>query len=275
MSSTVGELRGFCYVADTAEYVSEALRSLASLKEQMPNARVAFIAPRELFRPDAPIDAWIELPIAAGGPIVKSAAYLAPFERVVFLDTDTFITDDLSSLFNILDVFDFALAHEPTRGWDYPSDVPPSFCELNTGVIAFRNNPKTRAFFDRWRRCYESILSQHGLKNDQPAFRSTLWSSPEIRHATLPNEYNMVCHKGAAIAWKALVLHGRGDIPAIAADINRKLGIRVILPGIGAFSGFRGRRFWIADYLRLSLGFLRVLFRPSLTQPGKSPVIWW
>jgi hypothetical protein len=141
---------GCCYVANTNGYLDEAMQSLASLRAHMPNVSVSVVAPRELFRPGAPVDHWIRLPSVRNGPIVKTAARLAPYDRVLFLDTDTYVAGDFTDVFNILDAFDLAVAHEPTRGWDYETPAAKAFCELNTGVIAFRKNEEVHAFFSLW-----------------------------------------------------------------------------------------------------------------------------
>src|SRR5437868_8197397 len=132
---------GFCYVVDNVGYLNEAMSSLASLRIRMGDIPVTIVAPRELFRVEAAVTDWIELPKSRNGPIVKTASLLAPYERVIFVDTDTYVASDLAGLFDVLDVFDLAVAHDVTRGNDYGTQiVPRSFCEYNTGVIAFRNN---------------------------------------------------------------------------------------------------------------------------------------
>jgi Nucleotide-diphospho-sugar transferase len=266
------ETCGFCYVANTEGYIQEALRSAASLRRASPGHPVAMIAPRTLFRDHPDILSWIELPAnIPAGPIVKAAARFAPYDRVIFIDTDTFITDDLSDLFLILDAFDIAAAHEPTRGWDYPTPAPGAFCELNTGVLVFRNSDKIAQLFSDWTANYAAI----GLKNDQPAFRLTLWQRPDIRIATLPSEYNMVCGKASALAWKALIIHGRYDLERIALEINSELGPRAFVPNRGVFFGYRGRRQWLIEHFTAFRKFFRVLLRPSTDMPRDTPVKWW
>jgi hypothetical protein len=267
---------GCCYVANTSGYLEEAMRSLASLRVHMPDINVAVIAPRELFRFGAPVNHWVPLPPGRSGPIVKTAARLAPYDRVLFLDTDTYVAGDISDLFSILDAFDLALAHEPTRGWDYETVAPKSFCELNTGVIAFKKSTRIEAFFDKWELKYDEMRSEQRLKNDQPAFRTALWMSTEIRHATLPSEYHFICGsgKGMAIAWEARLLHGRGDLSTFASVVNSQLGPRVFVPGWGVICGYRGRRLWIRSYLHLTSNFLRGLLNPRRLKTENSPVDW-
>jgi hypothetical protein len=240
----------------------------------MPSANVAVVAPPELFRPDAPVDHWIPLRTNRNGPIVKTAARHAPYDRVLFLDTDTFVAGDLTEVFNVLDAFDLALAHEPTRGWDYDTPAAKAFCELNTGLIAFRKNDKIDTFFSLWEKTYDAMRLEQNLKNDQPAFRTALWKSHALRHATLPSEYHLICGKGASIAWEAKLLHGRGNLPAIASIVNGEYGPRVFVPGWGLIFGYRGRRFWIKTFLSLGVNFLRMLINPGVLSPKQPPVNW-
>jgi hypothetical protein len=266
------ETYGFCYVANTEGYIEEALRSVASLRRASPSCPITIIAPRTLFRDHSDIMSWIELPAdIPAGPIVKAAARFAPYDRVIFIDTDTFITDDFSDLFSILDAFDIAAAHEPARGWDYLTPVPRAFCELNTGVLVFRNSDKIAQFFSDWTANYSAI----GLKNDQPAFRLTLWQRPDIRVATLPSEYNIVCGKAAALMWNALVIHGRSDLERIALEINSEFGPRAFVPNRGVFFGYRGRRRWLIEHFAAFRKFFAVLLRPSAAMPRDAPVKWW
>jgi hypothetical protein len=260
--------RGCCYVANTSGYVDEAMNSLASLRVHMPDISVAVIAPPDLFRSGVMVDHWVPLPAGRTGPIVKTAARLAPYDQVLFLDTDTYIAGDISDVFSVLDAFDLALGHEPTRGWDYETDAAKAFCELNTGVIAFRKDEKVEAFFNRWELMYEK------MKKEQPSFRTALWMSAEIRHATLPSEYHFICAKGMAVAWEAKLLHDRGDLSSFASIINSDTGPRVFVPGWGLIHSYRGRRLWIRNYLRLTANFLRVLANPRSLCPKKSPVDW-
>jgi hypothetical protein len=268
---------GFCYVADAPRYIDEARGSIASLRKAMPETRICFVAPKDFWSSDLAVDHWVELPEGfprGEGPVVKTAAYLAPYARVVFVDTDTYVVGDLSDLFHILDSFDLALAHEPTRGWDYITPAPHAFCELNTGVIAFRNTARVKSFFDAWQKKFLVMKSEQDLTNDQPSFRTALWEDGTLRLATLPSEFHLICGKAAAVAWGARLLHDRGDLADMAAMINEVSGPRAFVPGWGVLRGYQGRRFWISEYLKLTRSFCRVLLWPTTLQAKKRPVEW-
>lgn len=233
------------------------------------------IAPRSLWTGNPHVDDWREPRLSDRTPIVKNDATAAPYDRVAFIDTDTRIVGDLSDVFQVLDRFHLALAHEPTRGWDYQTPAPPAFCELNTGFIVFRNSPEVRVFFDLWQEEYRRTFTKQGLRNDQPAFRSALWQSEHIRVATLPSEYHCICGKPVSIAWEAKLLHDRGNLEFIEQEINREQGYRAYVPGLGLVRGYRGRKSWLIGWLHLSWNALRVFVNPaSLQGVPKKPHQW-
>jgi len=266
--------RCICYVASTEGYLDEVMASLASLRTHMPDISVAVVTLPELFRSNAPVSDWIELPTGLAGPIVKSAARLAPYGEVLFLDSDTTVTSDLADIFSILGAFDLAAALELPREDCSTPGVPDAFPEFNTGVLAFRNDEAVGRLFSRW-------LEQHrqlGRLSDQPSFRAAVWSTPEIRVAALSSNYNFVPCNPAVIAGKINVLHDRSlGRPALLADLNRTSEMRAFVPGWGSLSLFRGRWHWIRQYWRLSRNFIRVLLDPGTIEPkgDTAPVHWW
>lgn len=255
--------RGYVYVANTQAYLAEALTSLRTLRTAMPGASVALIAPRNLWQASGDaFDYLIEPTLEDQTPIVKNDAHLAPFDQVAFVDTDTRFLSDHTMVFGILESFDIAAVHEPTRGWDYPTTAPKAFCELNTGLIVFRNNTKVRQFFGRWLTTYRQMLAAQGLRNDQPSFRQTLWDSPEIRVAVMPSEFHAIVGKPCAIAWDALLIHGRDDLKRAGERLNARSGYRAYLPGVGCAYPFSGRRQLLRDWLRLNASYLAGFLRP-------------
>ena len=269
--------KGFVYVVNTEGYLSEALTSYASLKQAMPAAKVAIITHPDLFLSIDEI-MWVPLASSYDGPIVKIEMARSPFLRTIYLDSDTLILGDLDPLFDLMEAFDLALAHEPTRGWDYETSAPGPFVELNTGVVVFRKSPQMEAFFADWKNRYYLMRDRKSLKNrrdDQPSFRETLWFHRNLRHATLTTEFHLITGKGASTAWHVKLLHGRDDLPRIASIINRDLGPRTYNPGWGVVMPPRGRKYWIKDYARLTVRFWRGLLRPATLRVRPTPVRWW
>jgi hypothetical protein len=268
---------GFCYVADSDAYIDEAMVSIASLKACMPDAAVSLVTHRKLFRPSELVSDWVELRQHRTGPIVKTDARLAPYERVVFLDTDTLVIGDLSDVFPLLDRFDLAFAVEPNGRPDYGTSagVPVAFPEPNSGFLALRNSPEIERFFGEWLTEYDT-LRKRGVTNDQPALRNALWKSPVIRGVTLGSEYNLIVHASPGVSGAVKVIHDRSpDRARVAATANRHIEPRAVVAGFGPVFGFITRRGWVRQYLRLSWNFLRVLLRPGRIRQQGHPAVWW
>jgi len=140
----------------------------------------------------------------------------SPFERTLFLDTDTFILNDLGDLFSILDAFDIAYAHAPIREHvDASLDgIPKSFVQPNTGVILYRNEEKMESMVRDWLRIYRRQLQeQSSPPNDQPAFKKAVYES-NLRPYILPPALNVRVDKSRLIGGNitAKILHARPEI---------------------------------------------------------------
>ena len=187
--------RGIIYVATGEAYRREAEFSARSVRRWMP---------------EMPITLWTDDPDRVSPGLfteinrIEQATYSfkdrfgpftqTPYQRTLFLDTDTLLLGSVHEVFEVLDRFDFACAHGPVRGTDSPellADCPTAFAEPNAGVIAYNRNAATLALFQRWAERYERQLIEFShRKNDQPALRRVLWES-NVRFATLPPEYNL------------------------------------------------------------------------------------
>lgn len=161
-----------------------------------------------------------------------------PYEKTLFLDTDTQIVDDVSELFTILDKFDIAAPHAPI---DHTiSGIPDSFPELNTGVIVFRKNKVVEKFLSKWQSLYIRDLNKEetvGIFPDQPSFREALYDS-NLRICFLPHEYNCMIKYPVFLSGKVKIFHGRDhDLPAIIQSVNqRHEDLRVFVPKLGTFT---------------------------------------
>ena len=269
---------GFCYVANSEAYLDEAMHSIASLQDRCPEFPIAVVTRRELFRQGTPVTDWIELQQMRSGPIVKVDAWLAPYDRVIFLDADTLVTGDLSDVFPLLDRFDFISVAEPNARPDRGRDdaVPEAFPEQNSGFLSFKKSDATAALFQNWLSAYDSLQERHGVTANQPSLRIALWRTPEVRQLTLGSEYNLLLHANCGVSGQVKVIHDRSpDRDRIAGLVNRDIGPRAIVAGYGPLFGFFTRRGWMRQYARMSWNFLRVLMRPHLARQQGHPSIWW
>lgn len=183
------------------------------------------------------------------------AMRLSRFERTLALDCDTIIVGAITDLFDLLDRFDIAAAHDQWRngaaaqkGWK--KQLPAAFAEFNGGVIVLRKSAGTDRFLEDWARA----VREHAIGRDQPTFRELLWDS-DLRIATLPPEYNLMTI-GLAEAWdpshpapKILhspQFHREFDRYSNSADpVTERLGLRLGWKmrqwnGLESASGWRG-----------------------------------
>ena len=131
---------------------------------------------------------------------------------------------DLAELFVVLDAFDIAAAHSPSRAIYEVDGVPDAFPEFNTGVILFGGSPAIRAFFASWAETFTRYLERRAsgevrwlrpadkrvhVLNDQGTFREALYRS-RLRVATLPPEYNCRFSAPGFVDGPVRILHGRG-----------------------------------------------------------------
>lgn len=228
--------RGVIYVAFGQKYVSEVLVSAASLKCHMPHLPVTLFSDANIACPNVDQVVGVDPDDSFPGCAAKIRHIAAsPYDQTLFLDSDTYVCGDLAELFALMDAFDLAAAHAPTRAIYEVEGVPDSFPEFNTGVILFRRSPDVQAVLSRWADLFSHYMERldhdairwlrpadrrwHAL-NDQGAFREALYRS-RLRVATLPPEYNCRFTAPGFVDGPVRILHGRGlDLPRVAAAIN-------------------------------------------------------
>lgn len=113
------------------------------------------------------------------------------FERTLFLDADTLVLAPLGDLFDLLERFELALAHDVRRAsaliqTGFEVATPYAFPQFNSGVMLYRNSAAMRAFLAEWARRF----AESGAARDQPVLRDMLWQS-DLRFYVLPPEFNL------------------------------------------------------------------------------------
>jgi hypothetical protein len=231
-------VNGIIYAATGASYFDEALRSARS--------SLRFNAVPHLICTDQSVDVredglQIRSYSPSGNPYADKIRCMidSPFERTVYLDTDTYVLDQMVELFALLDRFDVAVSHAPGyRGLSDP-DVPRAFYEFNTGLVAFRAGQKTAALLADWLQTYLRWCERPPFANagnndgfaDQPAFRNCAWRHP-IELCVLGPEYCFRTPQCGQVADRVLTIHGRHrDYERVAAILNRERRARVFPRG--------------------------------------------
>lgn len=203
----MSESEGVLYIATNDEFVREAELSISQLREYHPGWPVAVITTTSQDIDGADEIIVVEDSVDGFG---DKPRYMdrSPFDRTLYLDTDTYVVGDISSTFDLLTEFDVACAIAPsapdsTDGCN-PGDAFPTF---NSGVVLYRDNPSTQALFDRWRHEYKRDLND-GYHPDQRSFRRSLFDT-HLEFTPLPTRYNMRPFMFGAADGPAKIIHSR------------------------------------------------------------------
>jgi len=226
--------RGIIHVAIGPRYVEEARRSAESVRRTNPGLPVWLLTDDPPPTPH-PWDGILTTEARLPGSATKLHMDRAPWDRCLFLDTDTLVLGSLAPAFALLDRFDLAaMQHSGGHHYQLPG-LPSSFPEFNSGVIAWRRGPKVSAFFARWRELYGQMLEPAGRTWDQKSLRLALYES-DLRIASLPHAYNLMPYFPATVEGPAVILHGRNpaNLERLAARMARSRELRAYVPGVGA-----------------------------------------
>ena len=230
---------GIMYSAFGEKYIAQAVRAAGSSLRHNAVPHLIFSAGE--VRDPPPGATVVRFEQISDAPFVDRIANMrrSPFERTLYLDTDTYVVEEVVGVFDLLDHYDLALAQAPAyRGLDDP-EVPAAFPEFNCGVVAWRAGERVSAFLKSWEETYREWLvkdvlpGRHGgdhpsrtVIGDQPAFRRCAWQHG-MRVATLPPEYNLRLGIQTTVVGRVRLLHGHTeDYEAYAERYNRTLAPR-------------------------------------------------
>lgn len=219
---------GVLYYATGEQCMEEAFESAESLKRHMPDLPITVVTDQGAV-PDL-FDTVISIESPDVHPFLDRIQYHAqsPYDRTLYLDTDTYITDDISELFDLLDRFDFVAAFSPVRHRVLLDDVPASFTEFNGGVLLFKSSDAVHDMFERFEELHRQHREQELPVNDEPALCQALYES-DLDICTLPDEYNCRFFGPTFLNGTVKILHGRHlDMESMAEMVNRETEKRVL-----------------------------------------------
>ena len=199
--------RGLLYFAKGETFIEEATLSARQVRRVMPEVPIAIVADRE---PDADCFDDVLLDTSAFAKRNKPQAMRrTPYERTIYLDTDTYVQEPIDELFDLLDEFEFAArrnrdeSHIPTDRDDDPNaGVSDAFPEFNSGVIPYRSTSAVTDLLEAWER---QCLPDH--ESDQRALRPALYHS-SVRFTALPNRYNCIYRNDNVVNKRIKIFHG-------------------------------------------------------------------
>lgn len=207
---------GVIYVAVGERCAREAEKSLASLRKTNPALKAMLLTDVASMDPTQ----WDEFKLDPSLGVQKQNAKsckgklnmdCAPWDRCLYLDTDTLVVGDLSPAFALLDRFEF-VGEQLGGGHHYQvPGLPSSFPEISGGVLLWRPTEEAKKFFQKWREYYDKYDQSHLHKTfDQMSLRVALWES-KLNLGRLPSSYNLMPYFPKLLEGRAVILHGRGD----------------------------------------------------------------
>lgn len=221
--------RGVLYIAFGDKFIQEAIISASSFKKLHAGIPIALITNKtfetELF--DLVIESKFDpIPLRGKAKLVG----LSPFEKTLYVDSDTYFVENIEEIFELLKKFDFLLTHAPMR-YRFEINVPDAFPDFNGGLIAFRKSDATQVALKNWVVNFDEL----NFSCDQPSLRKTIFDST-CRFYVLPPEYNYRTWLPGFIGGnsKVKILHGRtNNFKAIAQELNKHpKKPRIYLPNV-------------------------------------------
>jgi len=190
--------QGILYIAFGPSFTAEGLMSYKSLRRYMPDIPVCFMTD-SLERLDTVKDDPNLIQVKITPQHIRSKVdYVntSPFQKTIYLDSDTLIVRDISDIFKTLERFDVALTHDYARKRTKYSalvpeyaKIPYAFSEVNGGVFGYNANERTETFLQLWKHYFYKYFHQtNGW--DQVSLRISLWEST-VTLFHLPVEYNI------------------------------------------------------------------------------------
>lgn len=240
---------GVLYIVPGGKYLEEASVSARSLSGENPEIETALVAPPTLDYDATLFDEHVQ-PSDEIDRIEKVFNLdRSPFDRTLYLDSDTYVCGDIADLFELLDTHDVAAAHAPFRRSNPVEDVPDAFPELNGGVFLYGDTSGADAVLDEWRERYRKRMEgelptrptgESDRVHDQGSLREAVYHS-EAKLATLPPEYNFRISYPGYLQGEVKILHGRDDdLAELARALNSVTIQRVYTAG-------PGRKLYTAD----------------------------
>lgn len=162
----------------------------------------------------------------SGDPFVDKIANMrrSPFERTIFLDSDTYVVAEIVHALSLLDRYELACSQAPSHPRLDDPEVPVAFYELGSGVIAWRADDRVAAFLADWEQTCTSWREDAPFSgagsHDQPALRRCAWQHG-LAVMILGPEYNYRTSVPPTVVNGVKVIHGRDvDFEALAATLN-------------------------------------------------------
>lgn len=205
---------GVLYIAFGEKYHREARRSIASLRKVSPSVRIAVITDKEWTVEPVP-DVFVIRDNFESFASKPRYMYDTPFDRTLFIDTDTVIARDITPTFGLLDWYDVGVR------FDGPELNEPNGLEFhtqcNSGVVLFKKNDDVAQMFSLWQKEYAErrelleksrrIKDRRGL-NDQ-RFLAIAIAKSKVRPTHFAAHMNFALFETIICHSPPVIYHGR------------------------------------------------------------------
>jgi hypothetical protein len=227
--------QGVLYKATGESYIKEASYSAKTVKNNTNELKTAIITDNEVSSDnfDLIIKPTEPLPNDNSSNILYPDT--SPFDRTIYLDTDTHVCEDLLPVFDLLDEFNLGVTFATSRHTiPNQSDV---FSGYSGGILVFDSSEVVDEFHRLWYDTYWEFREDRGITRNQPSLSYAVLNS-EADYITLPGEFNTFVNPGSDAGFlykRAKILHGRPKkFTRIERKINNNCGMRVyrIMPSL-------------------------------------------
>lgn len=227
--------QGVLYKATGENYIEEASHSAKTVKNNNKDLKTAIITDTEVSSGnfDLVIKPTDSLPNDNSSNILYPDS--SPFDRTIYLDTDTHVCEDLSPVFGILDEFNLGVTFATSRhAVPNQNDV---FSGYSGGILVFDSSEVVDGFHKLWYDKYWEFREDRGITRNQPSLSYAILNS-QADFITLPGEFNTFVNPGSDVGYlykKAKILHGRPEsFEPIEAQLNDTKGMRTyrVMPGM-------------------------------------------
>jgi len=244
--------RGYLYVVSgSRRYFEEAVSSIASLKKVHLNAHVTVFTDQDFGDADGLIDSVevreMDTSQRMGDGKVRHIAD-TPYDRTIFLDSDTHVLEPMDPLFDLLDGYDLALVQAPgtPRGTRLEDGTPVvGHLPYNCGLIAFKKSDSTLRLFARWKELFyrqvpgEGFMEGYKQRREQPAFALSAYESDASIY-TLNHCWNIRIRGPAHLIGSPKMIHCRLNRKEL--DLATKLLRRTTKPRVWSWEQFKAAK---------------------------------
>jgi len=205
--------KGYIYIASNnvggdnkVNYINEAIFSAKSLRKVDPHSNITLYTDIKIKENVFSNIKIINMSLRCKQDILSDS----PYDKSIYIDTDTYINYPINDLFDLLDKFELLGVSDYARKRNFPNmpeymKIPYGFSEINGGIIGFKKCENFKKMMLLWNKYYNKYKSF--MVWDQPSFRIALWES-DIKMYVLPIEYN---RRGLHTKEKCIKLKKKGD----------------------------------------------------------------